>query len=197
MTQPIPTTQLQSAPERGSTLAIGICFVVAVLILRAMGRIWWCRCGEWFLWTTEAYSPHTSQHLLDPYSITHVLHGFVFWWIVHYSLPLLTTAAKIALVVAIEAAWEILENTPWVIDRYRQATAALGYEGDSIINALGDIAFCWLGAQLARRLGFRWSLALFVATELALAVWIRDGLTLNVVMLLWPSDALQRWQMGQ
>lgn len=168
-----------------------------VIILAAMGRTWWCTCGQPFLLTFSAFSPHTSQHLLDPYSITHLLHGFVFLWAVQMCGGRLSKDWQLVAVVSIEAAWEVLENTPWVIDRYRQATAALGYTGDSIVNSLADIGCCWAGALLARHLGFRRALALFVTVELLLAWWIRDNLTLNVVMLLWPSDALTRWQAGQ
>jgi hypothetical protein len=99
-------------------------------------------------------------------------------------------------VVAIEAAWEILENTPYVIQRYREATAAFGYEGDTVINALADVVCCWLGAWLAIRLGFFKALSVFVVSEVLLALWIRDNLTLNVVMLLWSSDTLRQWQAG-
>jgi hypothetical protein len=183
--------------RRAANWAVTAGLVVTTFVLWAMGRLWWCACGEFFLLTREAFSPHTSQHLLDPYSITHLLHGFVFWWVVRYVIRIVPEAWQIATVVLIEAAWEVLENTPWVIDRYREATAALGYSGDTIVNSLADIACCWAGAILARRLGFRWSLGVFVAAELLLAWWIRDNLTLNVVMLLWPTDALTQWQMGR
>jgi hypothetical protein len=171
--------------------------LLTAAVLRGMGRLWWCVCGRGFLVTLDAWSPHTSQHLLDPYSITHVLHGFVFWWIVRWIFPSMAGRWQIVVAIAIEAGWEILENTPWVIARYRAATAALGYEGDTVVNALADILLAWLGVLLARRLGWRWSLAIFVVTELLLLLWIRDNLTMNVVMLLYPGDALQEWQLGR
>lgn len=96
--------------------------------------------------------------------------------------------------LGVEAAWEILENSPWIIDRYRAATAAVGYTGDSVTNSLGDVAACGIGLVLASRLGWRWSTALFVATEVVLLVWIRDSLLLNVVMLVHPIDAIRVWQ---
>lgn len=90
--------------------------------------------------------------------------------------------------------WEIVENSPWVVDRYRQATAALGYEGDSVVNVVGDVLACTLGFAVARRLGWRGSLALFFAVEIGLLFWIRDNLTLNVVMLFFPVEAIKNWQ---
>ncbi|MCA9052506.1 MAG: DUF2585 family protein [Planctomycetaceae bacterium] len=172
-------------------------FPLTAVILWGLGRLWWCACGEWFLVTGDANGSHTSQHLLDPFSFTHVLHGFLFWWIVHYLVPGLVARWQMFTVMALEAAWEVLENTPLVIDRYRTATIALGYEGDTIVNSLADLACCWTGAILARCLGFRWSLTVFLATELVLAWWIRDGLLLNIVMLVYPIDAVLQWQAGQ
>jgi hypothetical protein len=96
----------------------------------------------------------------------------------------------------IEATWEVLENSPLIIDRYREATAALGYTGDTIVNSVGDILFCILGVGIARQIGFRWSVVLFVATELVLLFWIRDNLTLNVLMLIYPIEAIRVWQIG-
>jgi hypothetical protein len=112
------------------------------------------------------------------------------------ALPRLSAARGIIATIAIESLWEVVENSHFVIDRYRTATMALGYEGDSVVNSLGDIASCALGWALARRLGWKWSIALFVAVELALLLWIRDNLALNVLMLAWPMESVKRWQMG-
>jgi len=108
--------------------------------------------------------------------------------------PRLSTVWRLWLAVSIEAAWEVLENSEFVIRRYREQTAALGYHGDTIVNSLGDILVCGLGFMMARRLGFRRSFAVFVLTEVALALWIKDNLTLNVVMLIHPIEALKEWQ---
>jgi hypothetical protein len=108
--------------------------------------------------------------------------------------PRLSTVWQLWLAVSIEAAWEVIENSEFVIRRYREQTAALGYHGDTIVNSLGDILVCGLGFMMARRLGFRRTLALFVLTEVALALWIRDNLTLNVVMLIHPIEAIKEWQ---
>jgi hypothetical protein len=125
-----------------------------------------------------------------------MLHGFVFFWVLAWAFPRLDLAWQLCLALLIEAAWELLENSELVIQRYREATLALGYQGDTILNSVSDILVCGLGFMLARQLGFRRSLALFVVTELVLLFWIRDNLTLNVIMLLYPIEAIKVWQVG-
>lgn len=169
---------------------------VAVVELRLQGRLWWCACGQWAIWWGDAQSPHTSQHPFDPYSFTHVLHGVVLCGVLALAARRLAPSWRFCLAVALEALWEIVENTDFVIDRYRTATAMLGYQGDTIVNSLGDIASCVVGYLLARRLGLWWSLALFVAVEALLLIWIRDSLLLEVVMLIHPIRAVKAWQMG-
>jgi hypothetical protein len=166
----------------------------AALALRAQGRLWLCDCGRFAVWTGEAWGAETSQQLFDPYSLTHVLHGFAFAGLLALAAPRLAAAWRLTLAVALEAAWEIVENTSYVIDRYREATAALGYTGDTVVNSLGDIFACGLGFEIARRLGLRLSLAAFALVEIALVLWIRDSLLLNVLMLVYPSDAVRAWQ---
>jgi len=168
---------------------------VAAFQLHLQGRRWHCSCGRLLVWAGDIWSSHNSQHLTDPYSFTHILHGFLFCWLLAWCIPRLTPVWRLCLALVIEALWEIIENTDFVIQRYRDATAALGYQGDSVVNALGDILFCALGFVLAHHLGWRRALALFVVIELALVLWIRDSLILNVVMLLFPLDALREWQM--
>jgi hypothetical protein len=163
-------------------------------LLRLLGRLWTCDCGRFRLWTSEAWGAETSQQLFDPYSLTHVLHGFAFAALLALAAPRLAAARRLTLAVALEAAWEIVENTSWVIDRYREATAALGYTGDTVVNSLGDIAACALGFEAARRLGPRLALGAFALVELILILWIRDSLLLNVLMLVYPSDAVRAWQ---
>jgi hypothetical protein len=171
-------------------------FIATAVLLRFEGRIWWCADGHLTPWTSDAWGRHNSQHLLDPYSFTHVLHGFVFWAALALMAPSTIAAEwRFVLCLGIEAAWEVVENTSWAIERYREATAAIGYTGDSVMNALGDVAACGVGLVLVQRLGWRWSAAMFVVTELVLLAWIRDGLVLNVVMLIAPSDAVRQWQM--
>jgi hypothetical protein len=149
-----------------------------------------------YLWAGNVWSSDNSQHWLDPYSFTHLLHGVVFFWLLAWLRPRLSPMWLLFIALAVESVWEVFENSAFIIDRYRETTAALGYNGDTIINSLGDILVCGLGFMLAIRLGFRRSLVLFVITELGLLVWIRDSLVLNVVMLLYPVEAIKLWQIG-
>lgn len=176
-------------------LAIAITLVAVTLQLHYQGRLWLCSCGRLFLWVGEARSTNTSQHLLDPYSFTHVLHGVVFYWLLTFLAPRLWWPWQLWLAVAIEAVWEVIENSHFVIHRYREA-GVLGYFGDTIVNSLGDIAMCGFGFVLARYLGFSRSLALFIAVEVVLLFWIRDSLLLNVLMLIYPVDWIKQWQAG-
>jgi hypothetical protein len=191
----------EPSPRRFSFLLKPWMFTVGVLaasgvILRAEGRRWWCACGDWSPWAGNVWSSHCSQHLVDPYAFTHVSHGLWLWFIVGWIRPALSDAWRLRLVVMFEACWEILENSPMVIDRYRTATISLDYVGDSVFNSLGDIAACLLGALAARRLGLVRSLVIFIALEIALAFAIRDTLSLNVLMLLRPVEAVKQWQMS-
>jgi predicted MFS family arabinose efflux permease len=123
-----------------------------------------------------------------------VLHGFLLCGLLALIAPRLSALWRLWLAVSIEALWELIENSEFVIRRYREQTAALGYHGDTIVNSLGDILVCGLGFVLAQHLGFRRVFAVFVLTEVALALWIRDNLTLNIVMLIHPIEAIKEWQ---
>lgn len=169
--------------------------VLTVFMLRMEGRIWWCACGGYKLWDGDIWSSHNSQHVFDPYSFTHVLHGMLFFWILAGLLPRLKPGWRLSLAVLLESSWEVLENSPFIIQRYREATIGQGYVGDSVINSLADILCCVAGFVLARRLGWRWALAVFVLVEVVLAVVVRDNLTLNILMLICPVDAIKQWQM--
>jgi hypothetical protein len=162
--------------------------------LRQQGRLWICSCDYVLLWTNEYWGSNTSQQLLDPASFTHLLHGFVFCGLLALVVPRVPVVWRLWMAISIEVLWEVLENSEFVIRRYREGTAAFGYHGDTIVNSAGDVLSCGLGFLLARRLGFRRALAVFVAIEAALALWIRDGLLLNVVMLIYPVDAIAAWQ---
>ena len=175
-------------------LAVVVVLAGTAYQLRNQGRLWTCSCDYVLLWSGDAWSPDNSQHLLDPYSFTHVLHGFMFCGLLALVVPRIPAAWRLWMAVLIEAVWEVVENSAFVIDRYREETAALGYTGDTVLNSLSDIALCGIGFGLAHRFGFRPTLALFLVTEAVLAVWIRDGLTLNVVMLIYPIDAIREWQ---
>jgi hypothetical protein len=168
----------------------------AVIYLRWQGRIWWCRCGSYWPISIHVNSMHNSQHLLDPYSLSHVLHGILFFGILWLLRRWLSLPVRAAIAASIEIGWEMLENSPIIIERYRSATVSLGYSGDSIFNSLGDIASFVLGFYLARKLGLWRSVAIFIAVELLMLWLFRDNLTLNVLMLLWPIDAIRKWQSG-
>ena len=178
-----------------TTLVAGGIVAITIAVLRFEGRRWWCACESLALWTGDTTSAHCSQHLFDPYALTHMLHGMAFCGILALFGSRLSSSLSFSLTLALEALWEVVENSAFVIDRYRTATMALGYEGDSIANSVGDIGACAFGWWLAKRLGWRWSIAVWLAVEVILLFWIRDNLLLNVVMLVWPIDALKQWQM--
>jgi hypothetical protein len=171
-------------------------FAVTALALRLEGRLWWCACARPLLWISEAWGTETSQHLFDPYSFTHLLHGVVFYLALSLFGRRVPERWRFVIALIVEAAWEVFENSPFVIDRYR-ATAALGYTGDTIANSLGDVISCAAGFGLAHKIRARWSAVVFAATEILLLVLIRDSLLLNVVMLVYPVEAIKRWQLGQ
>jgi len=175
--------------------AIVASFVATALLLRLEGRLWLCACGSIQLWSGQICSANNSQHFLDPYSFTHVLHGFLFFWLIAWLLSRLRANWQLALAVAVEAGWEVFENTNFIIDRYRSETAALGYNGDTVVNSFGDILCCLIGFIVARRLGLRRSLVVFAVLELVLIVWIKDSLLLEILMLVVPIDAVRAWQM--
>jgi hypothetical protein len=175
-------------------LAIVVILVATALLLRSQGRLWWCSCDYLLLWSGDSWSSDNSQHLLDPYSFTHLLHGFVLCGLLALIVPRMSAVWQLWLAVSIEALWEVVENSEFVIRRYREETAALGYHGDTIVNSLSDILVCGLGFVVARHLGFRRTFALFVLTEVALAILIRDNLSLNILMLIYPIDAIKEWQ---
>jgi hypothetical protein len=165
---------------------------VVALIMLAMGRPPICTCGTIELW--GEVGPKQSQMLADWYSPSHIVHGFLFYALLRWLWPRAPMERRFLLALVIEAAWEIAENTPMVIDRYREATIALGYSGDSILNSLSDVVMMALGFALARRLPVWGSVAIVLLLELVPLIVIRDNLTLNVWMLLAPSDKILAWQ---
>ena len=175
-------------------LSIFAVLAVTVYLLHGQGRLWLCACGYVLPWSGDPWGPNNSQYLLDPYSFTHVLHGFVLYELLALLAPRLQAVWRLFAAVSLEAVWEILENTEFVINRYREETAARGYHGDTVVSSISDVLVCGAGFVLARRLGFGRTLALYALTEVVLALWIRDGLLLNVIMLIHPIDAIAAWQ---
>ena len=180
--------------SRTTALIAILLFVAVAILLWAMGRPPICTCGTVDLW--GQVGPEQSQMLADWYSPSHVIHGLIFYALLWRFARDWPVESRFLLSLIVEAAWEIMENTPMVIDRYREATMALGYSGDSILNSMSDIAMMGLGFLAARRLPMWASVALAIGFELLTLAIIRDNLTLNVWMLLAPTDWIRDWQAG-
>jgi hypothetical protein len=182
-------------PKRAAAAAILI-LVATASILLLMGRPPICTCGSIELWVGEANSSKTSQMLSDWYSASHIVHGLLFYaglWLFFRKWPV---ERRFLAALLIEASWEVIENTPMVINRYREETAALGYTGDSVLNSMSDIAMMGVGFLIARRLPAWAAICVVIGLELVPLIVIRDNLTLNIWMLLAPNEALKTWQSG-
>jgi len=180
---------------RATALLIFVLLAVTAGTLLTMGRPPICTCGYVAVWH-GAIDSGNSQHLLDWYSPSHVIHGFLFYGVAWLLLRRLPLRFRLLIAVIIEAGWELIENSPMIIDRYRTATMALGYTGDSVLNSLSDISCMMIGFAIARKLPPWATIALAIAFELLTLVVIRDNLTLNILMLVWPVEAIRHWQAG-
>jgi hypothetical protein len=184
-------------PTSISLLVSVLVVVASAAALWAMGQVPICKCGYVKLWHGVVKSAENSQHLSDWYTFTHIIHGFAFYgllWALGRRWPV---TLRFALAVAVESAWEVFENTDFVINRYREATISLDYYGDSVLNSVSDILAMAVGFIAAWRLPVLAIVAGAVAIEAVLAYSIRDNLTLNILMLLYPVDAVRAWQMAQ
>ena len=178
-------------------IATALVLLAMIVLLRFEGRRFLCACGHFAVWVSDWCSSNTSQQLLDPYSLTHVLHGFLFFWLITLRFRRMSRAWQFWLALLLESAWEVFENTSFVINKYRTETAALGYTGDTIVNSLGDLGCALIGFLVARQLGVLRSLIVFVLIEALLTFLIHDSLLLQILMLVRPVEAIKLWQMCQ
>lgn len=186
----------ESVSLRTYVFASAAVLPIAAITLHLMGRLWICKCGYVKLWHGAVYSSENSQHLTDWYTFTHIVHGFMYYallWLFARKLPV---GMRFLMAITFAGLWEILENSSYVIERYRAVTISLDYYGDSIINSMTDILSCALGFAVAHRISAKISLAIVLCIEIALAICIRDNLTLNIVMLIHPVEAIKQWQLA-
>ncbi|MEW9613440.1 DUF2585 domain-containing protein [Shinella sp. S4-D37] len=176
-------------------LAAGFVGATAI-ILYTMGQPLICKCGYVKLWHGVVISSENSQHLSDWYTPSHIIHGILFFGLFTLLLKKASLNLRLALSLTLECAWEILENTDMIINRYRESTISLDYFGDSVINSSADILAMVVGFFLAARLPVRASVAIIVVFEATTTWLIRDGLALNILMLAWPLEAVKAWQGG-
>ncbi|KQR79213.1 hypothetical protein ASG25_18615 [Rhizobium sp. Leaf384] len=188
---------VETSPRPRTLLWIGACLAVLALqvaVELVMGRTPICTCGFVKLFEPVVNSPGNSQHLADWYTPSHIIHGFLFYALTRWLSPRKPRTARLFVATLIEAGWELLENSPLVIERYRSATVSLNYIGDSVLNSAMDTVFMGLGFLLAARLPVTVTIAIAIVFELFTGWLIRDNLTLNVLMLVWPIDAVKAWQ---
>jgi hypothetical protein len=184
-----------STTRIAATVVLAIVAVQA-LVLHAMGRVWICTCGTIRLWVGDIWSPELSQQFFDWYTASHIVHGILFYGLLRLVLPKVPVAARLAIAVGIEGAWEIAENSPWVIEAYRKQALAAGYTGDSILNSVMDNVSMMTGFALAWLLPWPATVVLALVLEVGAASLVRDNLTLNVLNFIHRFPAIETWQSG-
>jgi hypothetical protein len=189
------TSSFRRAPS--PWIAGGILIVAAAALIELwMGRVAWCKCGYVKLWHGVVLSAENSQHLTDWYTPSHIVHGIGFYALLWPGARRLSINTRFLIALLLEAAWEVIENTPLIIERYREVTIALDYYGDSVLNSVSDMMAMTLGFWIARRLPIWITVALVMVMEVGVGLAIRDNLALNIIMLVWPIDSIRQWQTG-
>jgi hypothetical protein len=197
----MPTAALRNTTTAKTRWPADLALVAAVFAITGtveflMGRLPLGPDGQFGWWESNIWSSENSQRFADPYSFSHLTHGILFFWFLSWVAPKLPVSRRLLIAVLVEATWELLENSPLIINRYRAATIALGYNGDSILNSMSDILMMCLGFAFASRVRWPVALAAVLVMEIGCALWVRDNLTLNVIMLIHPVDAIKHWQMA-
>ncbi len=190
----------QASTSKTHRWGLGALIVLAILVIQASwlyidGRIPMCECGTIKLWSGSLMSEN-SQHIADWYTLSHIIHGFLFYWLLTIIAPKAPLGLRLAVAVGVEAAWELVENSNFIIERYRANTSSVDYFGDSIVNSVSDSVFALIGFLIAAKLPTKITVATALFFEVLALIVIRDNLTLNVIMLLHPFEFIKQWQTG-